>query len=120
MTLRVELSWPHKDLSPNSRAHFMAVSRAKKAAKSEAGWATKIAMGRDKPTFPEGKIGVRVLAFPPKNWSTGDDDNITARLKAAFDGIAAALDLNDSRFRQDGVTWGAKTELGSIVIEIGS
>ncbi len=45
---RVELGWPHRDLSPNARPHHMAKWRANKDALVTAAWATRAAIGRDK------------------------------------------------------------------------
>jgi crossover junction endodeoxyribonuclease RusA len=116
--LEIELGWPAEELSPNSRAHYMVKSRFKKAARTEAGWATKLAQpGRWSP--PEGKIPVRLVAHPPKAWRTGDDDNLVARVKSHLDGIADVLDINDRDFAAPTVTWADRCDRGRLVILIG-
>ncbi len=116
--LSIELGWPAKELSPNARVHHMVKHRYAKAAKIEAGWATKIARPLNFGT--DGPITVSVTAHPPKNWNGGDRDNLVARLKSHFDGIAEVLGVNDRQFETPIVTWADKTERGKIVIEIGS
>ncbi len=115
--LVIELSWPAKELSPKARVHHMVKHRFAKAAKIEAGWATKIVRPFD--WANDGPLSVSVTAYPPKNWSTGDNDNIIARLKSHFDGIAAALEINDKQFEAPTIKWADKTERGKIVIAIG-
>lgn len=112
--LFIELSWPAKQLSPNVSVHPMVLHRYKKAAKKEAGWATKIE--RPFNWSCDGRLSVKVTAYPPKNWSTGDKDNFAARLKSHFDGIAEVLGVNDSQFESPIVKWADKTERGMVVI----
>jgi hypothetical protein len=95
----------------------MVLHRFKKAAKIEAGWATK--MVRPMNWAHDGPIPVHVTAYPPKNWSTGDKDNFSARLKYHFDAIAEVLGVNDSQFESPVVKWADKTERGKVVIAIG-
>ena len=118
--LRIELGWPHKDLSPNSRAHRMAKWRASKDAKEEAGWATKAAIGRSRFEYPDERIPVRIIAHPPMAWRTGDDDNLASSAKPHFDAIAIALGVNDRRFEQGGVTWAERRDPPKMIVVIGA
>ncbi len=115
-SLIIEMTWPAKELSPNARVHFMTKHRFAKAAKTEAGWATKIARPFD--WAHDGPFAIQVTAYPPKNWSTGDNDNLIARLKSHFDGIAEVLGVNDSQFAAPTVKWADKTERGHIVVKV--
>jgi crossover junction endodeoxyribonuclease RusA len=115
--LLIELSWPAKQLSPNARVHHMVKHRYAKAAKIEAGWATKMVRPFD--WSSDGPLAVAVTAYPPKNWSTADNDNFIARLKSHFDGIAQVLGVNDSQFEAPTVKWSDKTERGKVVVTIG-
>lgn len=116
--LRIELSWPAPELSPNGRAHPMVVARFKKAARNEAGWATKIARPiRWSP--PEGEIPVRIIAHPKPTGPKPDADNLIASMKAAFDGIADVLEVNDRQFAAPTIEWGERCRNGLIVVEIG-
>jgi crossover junction endodeoxyribonuclease RusA len=115
--LLIELAWPAQELSPNARVHRMVKHRFAKAAKTEAGWATKIA----KPFkwAPEAEtISVKIRAYPPKNWNTGDRDNLVSRMKPHLDGIAAVLGINDRQFASPIVEWADKTERGKVVVVV--
>jgi crossover junction endodeoxyribonuclease RusA len=113
----VELSWPAKELSPNARVHHMVKHRYAKAAKIEAGWATKIV--RPFSWAHDGPLPVAITAYPPKNWSTGDADNMVASCKSFLDGIALALEVNDRQFEAPTIKWADKTERGKIVVAVG-
>jgi hypothetical protein len=112
-SLVIEIGWPAKELSPNSRCHHMVKHRYAKAAKTEAGWATKIA----KPiNFGGDRFDVHIRAYPPKNWSTADKDGFVSRLKWHLDAIAEAIGVNDRQFEAPSVEWCDKTEHGHVVI----
>lgn len=115
--ITIELNWPAKELSPNARVHHMVKHRFAKAAKTEAGWATKLV--RPFNWAHDGPLAVHVTAYPPKHWSTGDADNLIAQLKSHFDGIAAVLGVNDRQFEAPTVKWADKTECGKVVVTIG-
>jgi crossover junction endodeoxyribonuclease RusA len=116
--LDIELGWPAAELSPNARVHHMVHHRFKKAAKNEAGWATKIAMPFH--WHPAGeRITVHLVAHPPKAWRTGDEDNLVARCKAHLDGIAEVLGVNDRVFQAPTVEWADRCERGKLIVRIG-
>ena len=117
MTFTVELGWPAKELSPNARAHFMTVSKAKKIAKNEAYWATKAALP---PHYSHdgSRIPVLVTVYPSVRRDR-DGDNFNARLKAAFDGIAAAMGVNDKLFDVAAPIFAEPVKHGRVVVSIG-
>lgn len=118
-SLTIELGWPAKELSPNTPVHYMKRSRFKKAAKIEAGWATKLALQNNRDWEPAAEtIAVHFLAHPPKNWSTGDKDNLVARAKSHLDGIAVVLGVDDKIFDAPTVAWADKTEIGKLIVSI--
>ena len=99
-SLTVELPWPSADLSPNARIHYMAHARAKKTAKNHAwGW-TKAAMGPLGIAAKSwiGPVAVNITFHPEMNRAR-DLDNMQARMKAALDGMALALGIDDTHFR---------------------
>jgi crossover junction endodeoxyribonuclease RusA len=112
----IELSWPAKELSPNARVHHMVLHRFKKAAKTEAGWATKYA----KPLTwgSDGPFDVLIRAYPPAGKVKPDADNLVASCKAHLDGIADALGVNDNTFNAPSVEWADWTQRGKLVIRI--
>lgn len=91
----VTLPWPPSILSPNSRAHWAAKSKAAKAYRNEGAWLTyKAGLVVDWPDI------VHVwITFCPPDKRHRDDDNLVAAFKSARDGIADALSINDKRFR---------------------
>lgn len=115
--LRIELSWPAKELSPNTGVHHMTRHRFKRAAKKEAGWATKIALQANRNWEPQGeRVKVHLIAHPPEAWRTGDDDNLVARVKAHLDGIAKVLGVNDRIFEAPTVTWAERAN--KLIVEL--
>jgi len=63
-------------------------------------------------------LKVTIHAFPPINWSRGDDDNLIASAKSFLDGIAAALRVDDDCFAIQPVDWSDKSKAGRLVIEV--
>jgi crossover junction endodeoxyribonuclease RusA len=110
-SLEIGLSWPAAELSPNARVHPMVKHRFAKAAKTEAGWAAKIAL----PSKWE-PAAVHLIAHPPKAWRTGDDDNLVARVKSHLDGIAEILGVNDRIFQAPTVEWADRCERGQLIV----
>lgn len=87
-------SYPHKDLSPNSRIHWAPKAKLKKSAKEEAYFATLAAKAK---VPASEKIAVWIDIYPPDRRKR-DVDNVLASLKPHLDGIAEALGIDDSRF----------------------
>ena len=111
--VRICLPWPNKLLSPNARAHHFARARAAKAARSLAWGLTLEAMhGR--------KLASVSLAwqFCPPSRRRYDLDNLVAQHKAAQDGIADALGIDDSKFRTT-YSIGAPVKDGAVHVTIG-
>lgn len=94
MSLVIILPWPDRVLSPNSRAHYMAKARAVKRAKHEAGWA---ALESDARAMQAEALDV-TLTFTPPSRRHADTDNMLSSCKAAIDGIAEVLGVDDSRW----------------------
>lgn len=91
----VTLPWPAPGLSPNARLHHMALARLKAAARYEAKMECLAeGMGRLGPRLGVERINVRITFCPPDRRSF-DDDNLVARFKAARDGIADAIGVDD-------------------------
>lgn len=88
------LPWPDKRLSPNSRHHWAQVARAKKAAKRTAHY-TVLEAGIGK--IDATAVNVKLSFYPPSKRHY-DADNLIASHKAALDGIAEAIGVDDSKF----------------------
>ena len=93
--MRIELDWPVKELSQNSRCHWSVKAKATKAYR-KACWALTKQAGIA--IDWEGDIHLWITFYPP-NKRRIDDDNLIGRFKAGRDGIADALGIDDSRFR---------------------
>lgn len=115
--MRVDLSWPPKELSPNARVHWAKKGLATKKYRQEAMIFAKSAARYDYSSLPEsGPIKLRVTFFTPDN-RRRDIDNMAASMKAAFDGIAEAWGVDDSRFRLT-LEIGAPVKHGAVIVEV--
>jgi crossover junction endodeoxyribonuclease RusA len=92
----IVLPWPSRDLHPNARGHWSKRAKAAKAARYEAGVRT-LGAGWQGATLPEGRIHVWIDAYPPDRRHR-DTDGVLSSLKAALDGIADVLGVNDRLF----------------------
>lgn len=116
--LRITLAWPDKVLSPNARPNHFQLSRVKKVAAEEAFWRARIALGLGKFEHDgQSDITLRQIAHPPDKRDR-DRDNLDHSLKAARDGIAKALGVNDRHFRPTGIEWAEPVKGGQIIIEV--
>lgn len=95
MIVTIPLPWPPRILSPNSRAHWAAQVTPRKAYRRDANVLTRSLLGR---RWPQATPEIRVTFCPPDNRGR-DLDNCVASFKAAQDGIADALKINDATFR---------------------
>lgn len=95
--MKITLPWPPRCLHPNDRSHWRIVRAAAKTARGDAFLLTRAAMGRGRPLFTEGRANLR-LTFCPPNKRKHDLDGCLSANKAALDGIADALGLDDSKF----------------------
>lgn len=118
-SLTLQLDWPSADLSPNGRVHHMALYRAKKKAKNAACGMTKAAMGPLGIVHGSwvGPITVQYV-FHPAMDRDRDDDNFASRMKAARDGMALALGVNDSGFTQLPPVFGEKRKPACVLVTL--
>ena len=91
------LPWPSKDLSPNARVHYRTKAAATKAYREQAYWLTRERFPFIHQFPSDGPIRLR-FDFHPPDKRKRDLDNMLASCKAAIDGIADALEVNDQRF----------------------
>jgi crossover junction endodeoxyribonuclease RusA len=114
--VNIALPWPPRCLHPNDRSHWRAVRAAAKTARNDAFLLTRSAMKRGHPLFTEGKAYLR-LTFCPPNKRKHDMDGCLSANKAALDGIADALGLDDSGFMLM-LERGPVTKGGAVFVEI--
>ena len=98
--ISISMPWPLVDISPNGRAHWRDKHKATKASKNYAWGMAKSLMGPlgIVPGSWLGPISVQLM-FHPAVTRDRDLDNMQASQKAALDGIALALGINDTHFR---------------------
>lgn len=110
--ITIDLPWPHKDLSPNSRAHWAAKADQTKKHRSWGMWAA-----RKFGPISADALAVSVTFSPPGHYAY-DDDNLVSRCKAYLDGIADGLGVNDRSFRLGAPQRGSKIKHGNVRFEI--
>ena len=117
MSLNIELGWPAKALSPNfrSRSHWPRTNAIKDARE----WAYLAALEIVPKCFKHNgaRMPFLITAYPPDKRER-DDDNLIASLKAARDGIAQALGIDDKLFDQR-LQWGEPVKHGRVVVSLG-
>lgn len=113
--IRLELPWPSRKLHPNARVHWSQKASATKKARSEAKMLCQSSI-RSSGVDAAGWEGAKILVqfFPPDN-RRRDMDGMIASHKAAQDGIADALGLDDNLFE---VTYRKSTPIhpGAVVV----
>lgn len=94
--MELVLPWPSRVLHPNSRPHWAQRAKAAKLAREtahllaiEAGWHVA--------KVPDGRLHIWWDFYPPDRRKR-DDDGLLSSVKAARDGLADALGIDDSRF----------------------
>lgn len=110
---RLELPFPPASLSGHNKGHWRSKSSIVAKHREWARRATLAAGGR---VTSEGDIRVAVTFFPPNR--RGDRINFPNRMKPYFDGIADALEVNDSRF-VPAYYFGEPVKDARVVVEVG-
>ncbi|MDH4417677.1 MAG: endonuclease [Acidovorax sp.] len=106
--LSIVLPWPPTALSPNTRQHWSAFSRAKKAYRHAcAVTARQQGAGRTEAK----KLHVSLVFVPPTRRAY-DLDNLLARMKSGLDGLADVLGVDDKHWS---LTIAKADEVGGMV-----
>lgn len=110
----IELPFPAKVLWPNGRTKSYRFKAAE--FKKHKGWASVAALA-------SGVKGLQVvssirLIVRPKTRNAIDRDNCVSACKAYFDGLAAAIGIDDSTFPVPSVVFGEPVKGGLFVIEV--
>lgn len=111
---RIELPWPAKELSPNARGHWGKKASATKRARSHA-WEAGLEAGLH--LLGASSAELTTTFFPPTR-GRYDDDNLIARCKSYYDGIADAMRVDDSRFRHNRPERGEVRKGGAVIVDI--
>lgn len=99
MVFTVSIGWPHPYLWRNRRRDGIQSYRPFQDQKSEAYYSVRQAIGVIDPPV---RVAIELRITPPHN-RRFDDSGVFEACKAAFDGIALALGVDDSIFRHSGI-----------------
>lgn len=94
--MTLTLPWPHRALHPNARTHWRAKAQHTRDARNDAFILARKA-GWHMLKLPDGRIHLWLDFYPPDR-RRRDDDGLLASMKAARDGLADALRIDDHRF----------------------
>lgn len=118
MSIVVRMPFPAPELFPNRKngKHWGTVKAIKGKQVSDGYWAT---MAAGSSQLPAGDIPLSLLFITPDKRKR-DADNLLAASKALLDGMAAALGVDDSRFRPVLVDWVHGTDkVGALIAGVG-
>ena len=93
--IEVTLPWPHRDLSPNARAHYQ--EKAKKVKRYRAD-SKLLCTGLVQATAGVPESVHATLTFHPPDKRRRDMDNMLASLKPGLDGVVDAIGVDDSKW----------------------
>lgn len=120
--MRVDLPFPPAELNPNRKnGRHWGATHAVKTRYQQDCWALSLVASKNWQrggfVAPAGDIPLR-LTFVQPDKRRRDRDNLLASAKAALDGLAAALKVDDSRFEPVTVsrTFGQKP--GALIVEV--
>ena len=110
----IELPWPDKRLSPNSRCHWREKSKAATEYRSYA--FTEVIVKR----LREALNGYQQASytFHPPDRRKRDIDNCLAMMKAAQDGVCQALNIDDECIKRTILEWGEVVKGGKVVLTL--
>jgi crossover junction endodeoxyribonuclease RusA len=111
----IVLPFPPSSLSGHAKGHWRSTSGI--VAKHRE-WAKNATLAAKIAPPAEGDIAVSVTFYPPDR--RGDRINFPNRMKAYFDGIADALQVNDSRFVPSYNFSGLGKPTGYVTVEVGA
>lgn len=114
--ITIDLPWPPRALSPNSRVHWGTKGRAAKLYRQTAGWCAKEA-GIRSSDFDIPQALKVTLVFAPPSKHHFDDDNLVAQMKAGLDGVADVIGIDDSKW-QIALRREAPIKGGKVTIEL--
>ncbi|MGH8032711.1 MAG: hypothetical protein ACREO8_10195 [Luteimonas sp.] len=114
--IEIVLPWPSRDLHPNARVHWARRAKAVKAARYQAGLAV-LAGGFQAVALQPLRLSLWLDFYPPDRRKR-DDDGLLSSMKAARDGIADALGIDDSRFISHPLVREEVRKGGEVVIRI--
>lgn len=107
----IVLPWPPSALSPNGRAHWRVLAKAKAKYRKLCFEHTRTTGGL--PAIGGARVFLE-LVFHPPTLRPYDLDGLHSRTKSGLDGLCDALQINDRQFRPVLVDMGAKHPGGMV------
>jgi crossover junction endodeoxyribonuclease RusA len=111
--ITIQLDWPDKRLSPNSRLAWQAKLEPKEKAAKDAYYAALEQRGEEL----TGPLEARLTFFPPSRRRM-DLDNCLSKEKFRMDSICRALGIDDSQIRRVVLEWGEPVRGGAVTIRL--
>ena len=121
--ITIELPWPDKRLNPNARNRWAKI-KATTQARNDAYYITREVAGpyeliKGPNIYSAVPIGYKTqYIFYPPDRRRRDIDNCQAMMKAAQDGVADALGVNDKYFIPEKPEWGEVVKGGQVVLTL--
>ena len=94
--MEIVLPWPPRELHPNARVHWSKRAKMTKIERLGARFSA-VQAGWPGLNLPDGRLHLWIDFYPPDR-RRRDDDGLVASFKAARDGLADALGIDDARF----------------------
>ena len=113
--ITIELSWPDKRLSPNSRCHWREKAKAATEARSYA--YTEGVLIDKRLGILSGDYQANYIFHPPDK-RRRDIDNCLSMMKAAQDGVCQAYNIDDSHIKRTVLEWGEVVKGGKVVLRL--
>ena len=120
--ITIELPWPDKRLSPNSRCHW----REKAEASYSANWIgtsmaldeRKVGVGNYRKVVRNNELFEAIYIFHPPDNRRRDIDNCLAMMKPYQDGVCAGIEIDDYRIKRTVLEWGEVVKGGKVVLRL--
>jgi crossover junction endodeoxyribonuclease RusA len=113
--MMIELPWPSSELSQNARTHHAVKARAVKKARNDAFWLAKACNDGSVQCADSLKV---TFEFCPPDYRKRDLDNCFGALKAARDGIADAIGVDDSKWHKITILRGPVEKGGRVIVTL--
>jgi crossover junction endodeoxyribonuclease RusA len=113
--MMIELPWPSSELSQNARTHHAVKARAVKKARNDAFWLTKAV---NDGSLKDAETLRVTFTFHMPDYRKRDLDNVFGSLKAARDGIAEAIGIDDSRWNEITILRGPVEKGGRVIVTL--
>jgi crossover junction endodeoxyribonuclease RusA len=112
--ITIQLDWPDRRLSPNSRGSWQSKLKDKEAAREAGFWRAKEA---GEPGDLSGPLCAWITFCPPSR-RRYDLDNAYSSCKSWQDGVCKALGIDDSQIRRVVLEWGEVVKGGAVTIRL--